>query len=124
MQIIVADHHSEARKALVAFLRDQLGYTVIGEASEADSLIKLALKKPAHVILLDYELPGPALVEIIDQLHSAGKSSNVIVMSSDLEHARIALNVKADGFISKGDQPEWLLLMLQKYEEKQEGEPG
>jgi DNA-binding NarL/FixJ family response regulator len=118
MRVIIADHHPQARWALVALLREQPGYAVIGEAAASDSLLKLAVKQPADMILVDYELPGLALADLIDQIHSLDQPPKVIVMSSDSEHARIALNAGADAFVSKGNQPKWLLSALQRFERK------
>jgi DNA-binding NarL/FixJ family response regulator len=116
MRVILADHHPSARLALVELLREQPGFTVTGEATDSHSLLKLAEKQPSDMILLDYELPGLALVELIDQIHALVQPPKVIVMSSDPEHARIALNAGAEAFVSKGDQPEWLFASLQRFE--------
>jgi CheY-like chemotaxis protein len=36
-------------------------------------------------------------------------------MSSNSEDSRMALRAGADAFVSKEDQPEWLLITLRKY---------
>jgi DNA-binding NarL/FixJ family response regulator len=116
MRVILADHHPQVRWALVALFREQPGFTLIGEAAEASSLLELAVKQPADVVLLDCELPGFALAELIAQVHSLDHPPKVIAMSSDPDHARMALNAGAEAFVSKGDQPEWLLAALQRFE--------
>jgi DNA-binding NarL/FixJ family response regulator len=119
MRIIVADHHSAARKALVALLLEQPGWEVIGEAQEMDTLLELVTAQPAHVVLLDHDLPGDPLVEMIEKIHALDPDLIVIVMSSDPEHARQALSNHADAFVSKGDPPEWLLSVLKRYDLKE-----
>ncbi len=119
MRIIVADHHSAARKALVALLREQPGLDVIGEAQETDRLLELVTQQPAHVVLLDHDLPGDPLVGIIEKVHAIDPELIVIVMSSDPEDARLALSNQADAFVSKGDPSEWLLSVLKRYDFKE-----
>jgi DNA-binding NarL/FixJ family response regulator len=117
MRVILADHHLQARRALVELLEEKQGFIVTGEAVDTHSLLELAEKQPpADVILLDYELPGLALAELINQIHSLEQPPKVIVISSDPEHARIALNAGAEAFVSKGDQPTWLFASLQRFE--------
>jgi DNA-binding NarL/FixJ family response regulator len=92
---------------------------VIGETQEMDCLLELVTDQQAHVVLLDHDLPHHPLVEIIDRIHALDPGLIVIVMSSDPEHARHALNNHADAFVSKGDPSEWLLSVLKRYDLKE-----
>lgn len=116
MRIIVADHYSRARKALVALLNEQPGVNLIGEVTESNGLLELARRQPVDVIMLDYGLPAIQMEELIDRIQTLNKPPIVIVMSSNPENARLALNAGADIFISKSDQPEWLLAVLHRCE--------
>jgi len=116
MRIIIADHHPQARAALVALLRGLPEYSVVGEAADTSSLLDLVQKQLADMVLLDFELPGVTLGTLLDYLHGLEQPPKVIVMSSNPEHARIALNAGAEAFVSKGDQPDWLLAALQRFE--------
>jgi DNA-binding NarL/FixJ family response regulator len=124
MRIIVADHYPKARKALAALLNEQPGIDLIGEVAESNALLELARRQPVDVIMLDYGLPGIPLVELIDKIQTLNQPPTVIVMSSNPENARLALNAGADVFISKGDQPDWLLEVLHRYEKRIEEDPG
>jgi DNA-binding NarL/FixJ family response regulator len=115
MRIILADHHEQPRWALKTLLREQPGFTLIGEAANGDELLDLADKRPADIILLDCELPGLYIDELIAGLHALEPSPIVIVMSSELENGRKLLKAGADAFVSKADQPEWLLDTLHMY---------
>jgi DNA-binding NarL/FixJ family response regulator len=120
MHILIADQHSKARQALVALLRERRGIDVISEVAESTRLLELANQQPADMIILDYGLPGMALVELINQVHSLKQSPIVVILSSNPENARSALNIGADVFVSKGDPPEWLLAVLDRCEKRQE----
>jgi hypothetical protein len=39
-------------------------------------------------------------------------------MSSEFENSRMVLKAGADAFVSKADQPDWLLDTLQKFENR------
>ena len=114
MRVIIADHHAPARQGLAILLREQADITLIGEAAEASSLLALAAERPVDAVLLDFELPGLALAEAIAQIHALDPAPRVIVISSNPEHARIALASGADTFVSKSERPEWLLSALQR----------
>jgi DNA-binding NarL/FixJ family response regulator len=116
MQVIIADHNSKARKALSALLLDQPRIYVTGEAAEANGLLQQVKKRPADVIMLDYRLPGIPMAELITLIRTMKTSPKVIIMSSDPETARLALSAGGDFFISKGNQPEWVLETLYRCE--------
>jgi len=66
------------------------------------------------LVLLDGELPGSPIKDLIDELHSLNPAPKIIVMSSDLELGRLYLRDGADAFSSKSDQPDWLLTSLRR----------
>jgi DNA-binding NarL/FixJ family response regulator len=56
--------------------------------------------------------------DLIHELHSCIPRPVVVVMGSQPEYGRLLLKAGADAFVSKGDQPEWLLETLQKFEKR------
>jgi len=118
MHIILADSHPQALWALKIMLQEKPEIEVIGEVIDAESLLALALIHPPDLILIDMGLPGRSIEDLITDLHSCQSRPIVVVMSTKPENGRMMLNAGADAFISKGDQPEWLLETLQKYEKR------
>ena len=116
MRIILADQHVQPRLALKTLLEEQPEFDLIGEAQDAQGLLLLAEKHLADLVLLDSELPGIYIEDLIARLHALEPKPTVIVMSSDFENSRKQLMAGADAFVSKGDQPDWLLEILHKYE--------
>jgi DNA-binding NarL/FixJ family response regulator len=51
-------------------------------------------------------------------LHALEPAPAIVVMSSELEHSRKALKAGADAFVSKTDDPGWLLETLQKFDSR------
>ena len=115
MRIILADHHTEPRWALKSMLDEEPGLELVGEAVDTQGLLRLVEKHPAELILLDEQLPGNAIEDLINHLHRFDPKPIVIVMSSDFTCSRRILQAGADSFVSKADQPEWLLQTLRKY---------
>ena len=116
MRIILADHHTEPRWALKTVLDQQVEFDLIGAVEDAQSLLELAEKEPPDLVLVDNELPGVYIEDLIARLHVLEPKPTVIVMSSDFETSRKLLKAGADAFVSKGDQADWLLEILFKYE--------
>lgn len=115
MRILLADHHASPLWALKTMLVEEPGFEVTGEAADGNSLLDLTEKNRPDLILMDRGLPGKPLEILIASLHSIVPKLVVIVMSSDPGDGRIALRAGADAFVSKGEQPDWLLDSLRKY---------
>jgi DNA-binding NarL/FixJ family response regulator len=116
MNVIIADHNTKARKALADLLREQPEIYVIDEATDTNSLLALVTKQVVDVIMLESGLPRLPLTDLIPEIREIKRMVKVIVMSSDPENARFALNSGADFFVSKTNQPEWLLETLHRCE--------
>jgi two-component system response regulator FimZ (fimbrial Z protein)/two-component system response regulator EvgA len=101
--------------ALKTLIEEQPEFDLIGEAMDAQSLLFLAGDHTADLVLLDRELPGSSIKELIASLHALLPRPIVIVMSSDFETSRSVLKAGADAFVSKGDEPDWLLEKLHQY---------
>ena len=118
MRIILADHHAQPCWALKTLLNEQPEFEIIGEAVDADGLLALAEKHLPDLVLVDSELPGLYIEDLITRLHALEPPPIVVVMSSEFENSRKLLKAGADAFVSKGDEPDWLLETLQKFESR------
>jgi DNA-binding NarL/FixJ family response regulator len=118
MRIILADHHAGPLSALKEALQAQPGFDLIGETVDAQGLLMLAGENTADLVLLDSELPGSYVEDLITGLHAIEPKPVVIVMSCKFEKSRMLLKAGADAYVSKSDQFDWLLEILQKYEKR------
>ncbi len=118
MRIIVADQHAKVRRALVALIVELPEFSLVGEVSNTQELMSLAEKSTADLILLDQKLPGDSIVDVLTRLHDLEPRPYLLVMSSDPESSRMVLQAGADSFVSKSDQPEWLIRNLKNYAQK------
>jgi DNA-binding NarL/FixJ family response regulator len=115
MRIILADHHTEPHWALKILLEEQPEFDLAGEAVDGRGLLILAKKHSADLVLLDSELPGIFIEDLIAGLHALEPRPIVIVMNSKFENSSVLLRAGADALVSKEDQPDWLLKILYKY---------
>ena len=118
MRIILADHHPQALWALKTMLQENAEFEVTGEATNAEDLFALAVVNPPELALVDWQLPGKPIEDLIHDLHACRSRPIVVVMGSQPEYGRLLLKAGADAFVSKSDQPDWLLETLQKFEKR------
>jgi DNA-binding NarL/FixJ family response regulator len=124
MRIILADHHPQALWALKTMLQERSEFEITGEAIDSDSLITLAEASPPDLALIDRDLPGRSIEDLIADLHALMPTPIVVVMSSETEYGSMLLKAGADAFVSKGDRPEWLLESLEKFEKRSKNKPA
>jgi len=115
MRVILADHHAQSRWAVKILLDEETDFDVVGEASDAQGLLDLAETNTADLVLMDRELPGIPIDEMISRLRALEPSPVIVVMSSEFEYSRKLLKAGADAFVSKADQSDWLLDTLNKF---------
>ena len=115
MRIILADHHAQPHWALKTLLEEEPEFDLVGEAVNTQDLLSLAAKFMPDLVLVDRELPGDRLQDLIATLHALKPIPIIIVMSSDNASSRLVLRAGADAFVSKVDDPAWLVEKLQTY---------
>jgi DNA-binding NarL/FixJ family response regulator len=113
-RILVADNDARVRLALQTLLGQESGRIEVRESADLGSLAVQVRKFRPDLVLLDWELPGRPAAALLLALHQLDYHPNVIVLSTRPELEQDALDVGADGFVSKGDAPERLLQVLHK----------
>lgn len=112
MRVLLADHHSEVRWALRTAIKEEPGLVVVGEALESETLLSKVQALRPDLVLLEWELPGRPVTELLASLHALNNGCQVIVLSRQPECETAALETGADAFISKAAGPEALLTAL------------
>jgi DNA-binding NarL/FixJ family response regulator len=117
MRILLADSRPKVRFALRVLLERQPGLEVVGEASDACRLQSQVADLCPDLVLLGWELPGLAALTAqdamsLDPLRKGCEGLFVIALSGRPEARQAALAAGADGFVSKIDAPERLLLAI------------
>jgi DNA-binding NarL/FixJ family response regulator len=111
MRVLIADDQPSVRSALRLVLEQQ-GIDVAGDVSDSGELLAWFKTNQADLLLLDWELPNQPGKKIIPILRARYPRLAVIVLNSRQQTRTEALSAGADGFVSKGDPPEYLLSLL------------
>ena len=114
IRVLIADAQAKVRSALRLVLEQQPDIQVLGEAVNGRGVIDWTRAVCPDLILLDWDLcirPEPDLVSRLNEICS---DAIVVVLSAQPEAAQAAMEAGADAFVSKGDQPERLLAVLER----------
>jgi DNA-binding NarL/FixJ family response regulator len=104
IRVAVADDHPVVREGLVAMLRTQPDFDVVGEAGSGAEAIALADRARPDVLLLDLEMPGLDGLGVLRRLRESGSPTRVVVFTVFDSDERIIAAVQggAAGYLLKG----------------------
>jgi two-component system invasion response regulator UvrY len=107
VRLVIADDHPVVREGLKYLVSQNRDMTLVGEADDARSTLEACRKTAVDVLLLDVSMPGMAVVDLIRELRSAGRSPRILVLSVHPEryYARRVLQAGADGYLTKNHSP-------------------
>jgi DNA-binding NarL/FixJ family response regulator len=105
--ILLVDDQELLRMGFRMVLDAQPDLEVIGEASDGEQAVSLALERAPDVVLMDVRMPGTDGVEATSRIVASGSESRVIILTTfDLdEYAYAALRAGASGFLLKDAPP-------------------
>ena len=104
IRIVVADDHPVVRDGLVAMLRADPAFEIVGEAANGTEAVRLVEATAPHVLLLDLEMPGLDGVAVLRRLRESGSRTRAIVFTVFDTDERIiaAVEAGAKGYLLKG----------------------
>lgn len=111
MRVVLADDHRDVRAAM-RLLLEQEGATIVAEVFAADTLLTGAAQAQPDLVLLDWELPGMPVEDLVGGLRDLCPGTVIVALSGRLEARAEALAAGADAFVSKADPPESLLAIV------------
>ncbi|MEY9853850.1 DNA-binding NarL/FixJ family response regulator [Leifsonia sp. EB41] len=77
--VVLADDHALFRKGVRALI--ERDFDVVGEASDGDAAIRLAVDTAPDVLLLDVEMPGPPPEQTISTVRRRSPKTAVIILT-------------------------------------------
>ena len=96
-RLVVVDDSDFAR-AQISSLLTQLGFTVAGEAGNAEEALKQIRDKKPHLVLTDIVMPNISGIELSEKINQSFPQTGVMMISS-LHHEQVVLESIAAGAI-------------------------
>ncbi len=113
VRVLVADDQALVRAGFVALLAAQDDVDVVGEASDGEQAVELALRLRPHVVLLDIRMPGLDGLAATRRIVAAPELADVrvvVLTTFELdEYVFEALRSGASGFLVKHTEPSELV---------------
>ena len=109
MRIMIANNQPKVRFALRVALEQRPGFKTINEAIDSEDLIVQSRVICPDLVMLDWELPGLPMSELISTLHQCCGNTHVVILSSRSEMREQALAAGANAFVCMCDAPDELL---------------
>jgi|SRR4029077_19306976 DNA-binding NarL/FixJ family response regulator len=101
--VLLADDHALVRKGFRRMLEDDRAITIVGEASDGNEAVRLALELRPNVTVMDCALPGISGIEAVRQIRAKNPEATILMLSMHSEDTlvRQALEAGARGYILK-----------------------
>jgi two-component system response regulator NreC len=80
-RILLADDHVVVRQGFQRLLSEQPDFTVVGEAGDGATALRLVEELQPDVLLLDLAMPGLSGLEILDLVRSCSPQTRIVVLS-------------------------------------------
>ncbi len=103
LTVLLVDDHALVRKGFRRILEDDTGIFVVGEASEGEEAVRLALELKPKVVVMDCALPGISGIDATRRIRAKIPDATVLMLSMHSEDTlvRQALEAGARGYILK-----------------------
>lgn len=101
LRILVADDEPAVRLSLGRAIACQADMTLIGEAADGASAVRLIQELTPDVVIMDITMPGTTGLEAVEQLRSAGDLTPVVFLTGDPAAARLARLVESSDVLIK-----------------------
>lgn len=109
VRVLIADDHSIVAGGLRLAL-EHYGFEIVGVARTGQAALDLCLEREPDVLLLDIHMPDNDGLWVLEQLQRAGVATTTIIVTASLqqEDRRRAVELGADGYVSKEILPDQL----------------
>src|ERR1051325_4076691 len=101
--VVLADDHALVRRGFRRLLEDDAGIAVVGEASDGDEAVKLALDLTPQVVVMDCAMPVTSGLVATRRILERAPNTAVLMLSmhSEATLVRQAMDAGARGYVLK-----------------------
>src|ERR1700736_3934970 len=101
--VLLVDDHALVRKGFRRMLEDDSAIAVVGEASEGNEAVRLAVELRPKVVVMDCALPGISGIDATRRILAKFPAATILMLSMHSEDTLIrqALDAGARGYILK-----------------------
>jgi DNA-binding NarL/FixJ family response regulator len=116
INVVLADDHVLVRDGIKALLEDQVGITVIDEASNGKEALEVIAKNKPHVLIVDIRMPEMNGIEVVAEITKKNIAVKTLVLSmhDSEEYVVKSIQAGADGYLLKGASKEEFLKAVHK----------
>lgn len=116
IKVLLVEDQTLMRQGLKTILELEPGTTVVGEAADGESGVRMALELRPDVILMDVQLPGISGVDATAAICAAWPTARVIILTTFDRDDYVYQGVRAGamGFLLKDTPAENLVQTIQK----------
>ena len=102
-RILIADDHAVLRKGLKQIILEEYPNAIIGEAADADELIKNVRNEKWDLVICDISMPGRSGLEALKEIKQITPDLPVLIMSvyPEDQYALRVLKAGASGYVNK-----------------------
>lgn len=103
IKLMLVDDHEVVRLGLRALLSMYPVFEIVGEATNADQAISMALQKQPNIILMDIRMPGKSGIDACREIKNFLSSTNLIMLTSfdDEDEVYESILAGASGYVLK-----------------------
>jgi len=103
LRILLADDHPLTRSGLAAWLEEEEGVELVGQAADGESAWTMLLETHPDLALLDIEMPNGSGIEIAERILKRKLPTNVLMLTaySAQQYVMASVRAGAKGFILK-----------------------
>jgi PAS domain S-box-containing protein len=103
VRVLLVEDHASVREAIASTFEREAGFRVVGQAGSLAEARSMLGTQPVDVAIIDLRLPDGYGADLVPELKEASPQAQALVLSADLDHAKIARAVHngAAGILDK-----------------------